>query len=533
MPSAPQFDAMARPRWELALVLGLPLAAALWLGLDSNWDLRNYHLYNPHALLAGRHADIAAAQLQGWHSPLLDIPMYLLAMSGLPARVVAIWLAVPMMVALACLLRLQRMCSPDAPTVAARVALVLLAISGAGAWSTFALSMNDGFVAAGMLAALCIALGPIGGAQGPVIGRTRALPWRWVAAGAVAGGIGGLKLTAAGYCLALAGAVLVGGSAPERLRKLIALAAGGIVGMLVAYGPWGWHLQQATGNPFFPYFNHLFKSPEALPLSYVDERFHPRSVADALLAPIRLLRTTDAFSELKLRDPRMLLGLLGFAWLAWRTRRSGVEATAITTRLRALAVFMLLGCALWLAQSGIYRYAVVLEMLGALAMVLVLQRVPRGGALAIVVAVLLVSADTRRPDWGRDGTGASFAELRAPFLGIGAMVLTASGDPLAYLALGLPRDVPLLGVDNNFIQPTACDGLQSRLSARIVQQRGPIWLLEDPGQPGARSRAMLLTDYGLVPGGDCLAYPNPLGPARLCRLVRAVAARAPCQAQRK
>lgn len=519
-------DGAARWRWELLLVVGLPLAAALWLGQDSNWDLRNYHLYNPHALLAGRTADIAPAQLQGWHNPLLDVPMYLLAMSGAPAKAVSVWLALPMMLSLGCLLRLQRLCSHTRPQPAARVALVLLALTGAAAWSTFALSMNDGFVAAGMLTALCIALDP----------RTRALrpqgpAAQWALAGVLAGGVAGLKLTGGFYCVALAGAALVGGSLAERMRRLLALAVGGIAGMALAYGPWGWHLLQATGNPFFPYFNHVFGSPQALPIAYVDERFHPHGVVDALLAPVRLLRSTHAFSELKLRDPRLLLGLLGFGWLAWSTVRAGATRDAVGTRVRALAVFMFLGCALWLAQSGIYRYAIALEMLGALAVVLVVARVPRAGVVAFALAVLLVSAETRRPDWGRGGSGASLASLRAPPLGTGAVVLTATGDPLAYLAVGLPRDVPLLGVFNNFIQPDACDALQSRLSSRLLGQRGPIWLLEDPTQPGEQSRALLLADYGMAPAGACLAYPNPLVPARLCPLARSGPLRAPCQRQ--
>ena len=54
-------------------------AAALWFGFQLNWDLLNYHLYNPHALLTGRGAlDIAVAQQQTYFNPTLYIPVYLL-----------------------------------------------------------------------------------------------------------------------------------------------------------------------------------------------------------------------------------------------------------------------------------------------------------------------------------------------------------------------------------------------------------------------------------------------------------------------
>ncbi|MFQ5767967.1 MAG: hypothetical protein ACE5ID_08295, partial [Acidobacteriota bacterium] len=42
----------------LALLAGMigGVAVSLLLGQDVNWDLQNYHLYTPYALLHGRHA---------------------------------------------------------------------------------------------------------------------------------------------------------------------------------------------------------------------------------------------------------------------------------------------------------------------------------------------------------------------------------------------------------------------------------------------------------------------------------------------
>ena len=77
--------------WTIALAVLPVLAAVLALGNDASWDTRNYHLYDPHALLHGRAAiDIAAAQLQGYHNPLLDLPMYLLASADAPPRLVGL-----------------------------------------------------------------------------------------------------------------------------------------------------------------------------------------------------------------------------------------------------------------------------------------------------------------------------------------------------------------------------------------------------------------------------------------------------------
>src|SRR5438105_2208625 len=64
------------------LVLCLVGASVLsWmLGQDANWDLKNYHLYNAYALLAGRWGiDFIPASLQTFFNPLADIPYYILA----------------------------------------------------------------------------------------------------------------------------------------------------------------------------------------------------------------------------------------------------------------------------------------------------------------------------------------------------------------------------------------------------------------------------------------------------------------------
>ena len=71
----------------LAVPLGFGLAT-LALGMDANWDLRNYHYYNAYAWLTGREGyDILAAQAQTFFNPLIDVPFYL-ATQAWPARLV-------------------------------------------------------------------------------------------------------------------------------------------------------------------------------------------------------------------------------------------------------------------------------------------------------------------------------------------------------------------------------------------------------------------------------------------------------------
>jgi hypothetical protein len=74
------FRSLAEPRPWMILLAGSLVGGALALlgGFRPEWDLLNYHLYNPHAWLHGRAAiDVAPAQLQSYLNPLFHLPHYL------------------------------------------------------------------------------------------------------------------------------------------------------------------------------------------------------------------------------------------------------------------------------------------------------------------------------------------------------------------------------------------------------------------------------------------------------------------------
>src|SRR4051812_6447393 len=73
------------------LILALSCAASLALGKDRNWDLLNYHFYDPYMFLTGRLGfDYFPAQTPTYLNPLIDIPTYLMITSFKPRVVGAI-----------------------------------------------------------------------------------------------------------------------------------------------------------------------------------------------------------------------------------------------------------------------------------------------------------------------------------------------------------------------------------------------------------------------------------------------------------
>ena len=500
--------------WSLLLGLGLPLLAIAWLGQDSNWDLHNYHLYGPHAWLHGRLSlDIAPAQLQSWHNPLLDVPLYLMVRAGWHGILASLWLTLPMMLALYSVLRLHVRLGDGKVHIAGSLTLALMAISGAAVYAELGTSFNDVFVAAGVLAALCCVL------------RSDSRPDRlrfWCLAGVLAGTTAGLKLTASMYCFGLAGAALCVSPLSQSPRRLLALLVGGLLGLALTYGYWAWTLIHLHGNPFFPYFNQIFHSPDAPLLGNSDPRFKVATLRDALLAPVRLLGKTHRFSEMDIRDPRLFLGAIAFALLFWRARRTADSAAhSAANRLRLVAGFFFVSFLVWVFQFGVYRYVLALELLACLGMVLVLQRLARPWRnIAFAVAAVVVIGLTYPASWGRTAFTRPMVLVQMPTLPAHSLVVMSSALPLAYSLIALPDDVPAISIYNNFMRPDRCTAMQLRAERRIATHRGPLWLLRSADKQDDEGQQLAGQFYGLVAAAACQSVPTSFGELRLCPLRR-------------
>lgn len=507
-PSHAAWSTRAGVAW---ISVAVSLVLMLWLGQDANWDMLNYHLYDPHAWWHGRMAsDIAPAQKQTWHNPFLDLPLYGMVRAGWPGWAVGLWLTAPFAAALWLLLRLYQRLAPEPAGLGILVTLAALASTGAAAISALGTSMDDGFVAAAVLAAIYLVM------------RHDAPRRRdWLLAGAAAGAITGLKLTAAPYCLGLAAMALVGAPLRTAPARLIPLVVGGIAGFLLSYGYWGWVLFDLHGNPFFPYFNQYFRSPDALfssysPLSRIrwDDPF--AAVREIVSMPFRLLRENVSYSEARIRDPRLLLGSMAAVVLCWR----GSDRDDTTARWRRLAAFFFASLLAWVAEFGIYRYIVPAEMIASLLLVAALQRLPGkfgAGALAIATAAILVF--TIRPDWGHAPFRSPMLSLSFPALPERSLVVTSSQEPLSYALLALSDDVPVIAAYNTFVSPDQCTATQARIERTLASHDGPLWLLrhEYGDRPGMD---ILRRHYGLQADPHCLPVESSLERLFLCRLQR-------------
>ncbi|MEO8752280.1 MAG: hypothetical protein ABI624_06345, partial [Casimicrobiaceae bacterium] len=437
----------ARPWLGAALAIALAGLASIALRQDSNWDLQNYHLYNAWAFVHGRYGiDWAPAQLQSFYSPFLDLPFYALLAADAPPRLIAFVLAIPTGVAwfffarIVTLLFAPAQADVRGPAVAAAIGI---GVTAPMPISLIGLTMNDWYVAAFVMAALWLVVRE-GGERVP---STRTL----LAAGALVGAGAGLKLTGTIYCVGFAiGLLALPGTWRSSARAAVIAGSAMAVTFALTAGPWMWRMYERFGNPLFPYFNNVFRSPWADPVAYSSNLFGPDSAAEWLVFPFMLLWKLQYYvSEAEFRDarPALLYSLALIAAGLALVRRRPAGSTPPNPALRFVVVFFLASFVAWAILYRIFRYLVPLELLGGALIVLLLARlVPRRRVrMALAAAVLLVIVTAKFPTWWRQPYGDSFLAVEMPAVKPDALVLLVSGEPMSYVLPTFPVDARFVG----------------------------------------------------------------------------------------
>lgn len=139
-----------------------------------------------------------------------------------------------------------------------------------------------------------------------------------------------------------------------------------------------------TGSPVFPMANSVFKSPLWPENNNArDPRWGPNNAREAFAWPVQMFFAPERISELSLYSGRLSLGVIAsvaaliFAWRAKELRRLSFLLLAISI--------------LWCATTGYIRYALELEVLAGLLLVLVAVHVLRQPRLQVFAMVLLCS----------------------------------------------------------------------------------------------------------------------------------------------
>jgi hypothetical protein len=134
-----------------------------------------------------------------------------------------------------------------------------------------------------------------------------------------------------------------------------------------------------TGNPIFPLYNGLFKSPYWPQGAVFDPRWGPWGVYETIAWPVVMFFRPWRLNEFTFYSGRLTVGyiLAAVCLLIARGDR----------RVRAIAFITLLGTILWSASSGYIRYALYLEL--------------TSGFLLVWLATYIWTKCARLPNWGK------------------------------------------------------------------------------------------------------------------------------------
>ncbi len=469
---------------------------ALSFGFSPEWDMLNYHLYNPHALLTGRMSiDVAPAQMQSYLNPLFHVPYYLAFRYLHPGAMVFVTGAVQgsQLLLLGLILR---------SLVGRRMVLswmlwlvAALGLCGPIFLNELGATPGDTVLSIFVLGGLLLVL-PDVSAQGRA--KTR---HAIVVCGILLGAAAALKLVIVIYTLALGVSLLLCGPTASRWQLTRHYTAGCVLGFLLAGGGWfaylWWHYQ----NPFFPYFNQFFESSWIVESSFRDTRFMPRSALDWLAYPFLWLMEPQRVWEWPFRDVRVvvlypLLFLTPLAFWRWLGRES--------PGLRLVLVFLAISYVMWLQVFSIYRYLSILELL-APAVLFALAVVGSGRRRVILTAlVLLISSQflvvykRLPPLWElRANSPSSLATLPT-----NAMVIIDDYEPVAFTALWLDDAIPMVRIRANFMnQKLPVSRIHQYAEQRVRDHTGPIFLLQSNKPEDEPLQAADLARVGLAWNG--------------------------------
>lgn len=471
--------------WLIPLMFGL---LSMKLGQDANWDLLNYHIYNPFAFLNGKIGiDLAPAQMQTYFNPTIDLLYYGL-IHALPGPLVSFTMGLLHGLNFILLLIIAKAVLPPAIGGAGMRKPLLLAVAGVcgnGFVSELGNTMGDNLVALAVLGALALLLRQW---SHIIIGAGKAA----LLLSGVLIGIGvGLKLTAAVFALALCASLFaIPLPLVARIRAAFVFGIGVLLGIGIAGGHWYWKMWTLFGNPLFPQFNSVFHSPLAGPISLGDIRFLPRGLFEYVLWPFVFALNPLRVSEMKIAGPIWpLLYVAGAALVIKFLLRSRATEPARTGLAKStgpigmIATFFALSYLIWMLLFSIYRYLVPVELLAPLMLWLcaqaLLPRAVAGKLVALLLLCVIASNFFPRSNWGYMPLARVAVKAETPLISDPAqsLVFTLHHDaPLGWLIPQFPKKLAFVALDSNFPES---DVFHQRVSAMIAERSGPMYAMFD------------------------------------------------------
>ena len=489
------------------------------LGQDNNWDLRNYHYYNPYAFFSGRLLfDYAPAQLQTFLNPVLDFLFYFLVTQFSPKTVGFAMGAIQgfnfSLLFCICYYLFHHKSPPTR-------LLWALVSAAAGVYAPIMIgelgnTTNDVVTSLFVIGALLI-----------VVHRTvrddnlNTSTFNYVlAAAGILIGIGiGLKLTLAIYGIGfLITQLSLQNNWIQRIKSSAAATFGLVAGILVSAGFWMYRLWHLYGNPLFPFYNSIFKSPYMRLVNFSDRRYLPEGLFDQLVFPFFFLFSNRyTVPQHYYRDARfaiiyVLIIIVALIFLI-KWLRANSKSKRITKKneikpiYQFLIIFFVSSYIIWQLKFSILRYTNALELLGPVVIFILLLNIIKSEYYRILTYILLlvvIVVEMHAIQIDRLPWGPAFFQVQVPRYESpdSTIILITQNRPWSYVIPAFPKNTRFVSMNNNFIKPTHSTMYQKEMRQVISSHDGPFYLLSRKEYIPYDARLLASHRLGIDPRGS-------------------------------
>lgn len=462
------------------------------LGQDVNYDLLNYHYYNPYAFLNGLiDRNVGVSGILSYENPIRDIPAYLIMSNFSPKHAgfllgaiqgINLWLVFEILFLLLRVMRLRRLIS-----IALSFLVACLTLFGTGFHSEIGGTMGDNTTSILVLSALFLLLYSNKNNQ-----LVYGVSLYRVLAFILIGFSTGVKLTNMTYLLGmlLAGLALSNGQRiKERAKQLFVDGGAATLGVMAIAGFWYVKVWSSFGSPIYPFYNGVFKSEYYPVKNFVDPRWINDSLWSSITEPFSYFTHQMISSEVAFQDPRIPMMIIAILLIGSFFVVAKLKSTTIkwNSELSALLVFIVVSYLIWAVQFSYYRYLMVVELLSLPIIaitVLVVMRKSWLSFITLFVVGFLIVTNTTQTSWGRiPWQPTNFGVTTKTFEHLeNSTVLIAGYQPYAFLVPYFPDTTQVLRVQSDLTSPEmGTSHMQGLITKRIEsakQKRTEFFVLQ-------------------------------------------------------
>lgn len=468
------------------LIASIPLLfglISLALGADTNWDLTNYHIYNPFAWLNNKlTTDLAPAGLQTYFNPLLDLPYFWMA-SHLPASLVGFIMGLFhgfnfCLVALIAqkYLTQQKIQNPKKLSI-------ILAVFGcltANFVSEIGTTMGDASTSIFVLTGVYFAL--LSSEY-----NNRAQLAAVLVAGVLLGAATGLKLINACFALALCFSLfLTPGPVFKRIGSSAIYSLGVAIGLAATGGWWFIHMYELFGNPLFPQYSALFPHELTQNIMDTNSRWGLKHWWEILFWPLIIAINPLRTGELNIHQ--FIWPAFYFACLIFILKATLNSTIVVQWKNRTFANTLIIGF-IWLGFIistlifGVQRYLIALELLVPTCLYLTVVKIfkPYTGhkfALMLLLILEAINILTIPRNWGHASWAQKMFRLEIPAKISAAKdtVIFAGGDqPLGWMATQFQPELAFIQIGSNF--PENHSNYTTKVHSILKHRKGDIFAI--------------------------------------------------------